>query len=122
MPKRIQLSRRPGWRLADHSDNAVIVDRRTKWGNPYKVVGQGGRWYVLNTIRNVFIGHAHATKAGATRRSIYFFRDRYTNDTNAPDPRKLRGKDVACWCDLDAPCHGDVLLELANEVTHEQET
>jgi hypothetical protein len=26
----------------------------------------------------------------------------------------LRGKDLACWCPLDQPCHADVLLELAN--------
>lgn len=26
----------------------------------------------------------------------------------------LRGKDLACWCKLGEPCHGDVLLELAN--------
>jgi len=31
------------------------------------------------------------------------------------DPaRELRGKDLACWCPLDQPCHADVLLELAN--------
>ena len=27
---------------------------------------------------------------------------------------ELRGKNLACWCPLDAPCHADVLLELAN--------
>lgn len=27
---------------------------------------------------------------------------------------ELTGKDLACWCSLDAPCHADVLLELAN--------
>lgn len=26
----------------------------------------------------------------------------------------LRGKNLACWCALDKPCHADVLLELAN--------
>lgn len=26
----------------------------------------------------------------------------------------LRGKNLACWCALGAPCHADVLLELAN--------
>ena len=26
----------------------------------------------------------------------------------------LRGRDLACWCPLDQPCHADVLLELAN--------
>lgn len=34
---------------------------------------------------------------------------------------KLRGKNLACWCPLDQPCHADVLLELANrEVAHER--
>lgn len=26
----------------------------------------------------------------------------------------LRGKNVACWCGLDRPCHGDIWLEAAN--------
>lgn len=26
----------------------------------------------------------------------------------------LRDKNLACWCNLDRPCHADVLLELAN--------
>lgn len=25
----------------------------------------------------------------------------------------LRGKNLACWCVLDEPCHADVLLQLA---------
>lgn len=29
--------------------------------------------------------------------------------------RELKGKNLACWCPLDRPCHGDVLLEIANE-------
>ena len=31
------------------------------------------------------------------------------------DIRELRGKDLACWCPLDQPCHADVLLEIANK-------
>jgi hypothetical protein len=30
------------------------------------------------------------------------------------DPAELRGKDLACWCRLDQACHADVLLELSN--------
>lgn len=29
--------------------------------------------------------------------------------------RELAGKDLACWCPLDRPCHADALLELAND-------
>lgn len=28
--------------------------------------------------------------------------------------RELAGKDLACWCPLDQPCHADVLLEISN--------
>lgn len=37
--------------------------------------------------------------------------------------RDLPGKDLACWCPLDQPCHGDVLLELAanpNPADHQE--
>jgi hypothetical protein len=26
----------------------------------------------------------------------------------------LRGRDLACWCPLDQPCHAEVLLRRAN--------
>ena len=28
--------------------------------------------------------------------------------------RELAGRDLACWCPVDQPCHADVLLEVAN--------
>jgi Domain of unknown function (DUF4326) len=27
---------------------------------------------------------------------------------------ELAGRDLACWCPLDLPCHADVLLDVAN--------
>lgn len=36
-----------------------------------------------------------------------------------PPPEVIRtalaGRDLACWCALDQPCHADVLLDLANQ-------
>jgi hypothetical protein len=29
--------------------------------------------------------------------------------------RELHGRDLACYCPLDEPCHADVLLAIANE-------
>jgi hypothetical protein len=29
----------------------------------------------------------------------------------------LKGKNLACWCKLDEPCHADFLLNLANPST-----
>jgi hypothetical protein len=37
--------------------------------------------------------------------------DRAVILTHLPE---LRGKHLACWCPLTAPCHADVLLRLAN--------
>ena len=34
---------------------------------------------------------------------------------NVADVRRaLAGRDLACWCPLDEPCHADVLLRVAN--------
>jgi hypothetical protein len=41
----------------------------------------------------------------------YVLRWRETDERFA---EQLRGKDLACWCPLDQPCHADVLLEIAN--------
>jgi hypothetical protein len=27
----------------------------------------------------------------------------------------LKGKNLSCWCKVGEPCHGDVLLEIANK-------
>jgi hypothetical protein len=28
--------------------------------------------------------------------------------------RELGGRDLMCWCPVGAPCHGDLLLQIAN--------
>jgi Domain of unknown function (DUF4326) len=28
---------------------------------------------------------------------------------------ELRGRDLACYCPLDEPCHADVLIDVAND-------
>jgi hypothetical protein len=105
MPTRIQMTRQRPWR-AEHPD-AVIVARPSKWGNP---------WPVGSTV---FVEHARP--AGIYVRefrvtpelAVALFRQAFTPDV--PEIREeLAGRDLACWCPLDQPCHGDVLLELAN--------
>jgi hypothetical protein len=32
--------------------------------------------------------------------------------------RELAGKDLACWCPADEPCHADVLLEIVSGGDH----
>lgn len=101
-PKRIQMSRQHPWR-AENPD-AVIVARPSKWGNPVKVgetlpVSHGGERFGTITITEPSM-------------AVFVFR-RYV-EHYALDLTELRGKDLACWCPLDQPCHADVLLKLAN--------
>jgi len=101
-PKRIQRRRTKGWRMPE---NTVSVTRPGKYGNPY-VVGrtQGDAW-----------GHEHDIKDAET--AIKLFRYNLLNDVLLCNPdflEPLRGKNLACFCPLDQPCHADVLLEIAN--------
>lgn len=38
----------------------------------------------------------------------------WTEPTTMSIRDEVRGKNLACFCRLDQPCHADVLLELAN--------
>jgi hypothetical protein len=86
--------------------NTVKVDRSTKWGNPFQV-GQPFCRTADDAVR-MFKGRlpSHPLYVPALP-DTYFGR----LVASIPD---LRGKNLACWCPLDAPCHADVLLELAN--------
>ena len=98
MPKRIQMSRHKPWRQ-DHPD-AVIVARPSEWGNRYRV----GDKYLTPAM-----GYA---KVRDRQHAVDLFAKHQAPRMH--DVAKLRGKDLACWCPLDQPCHADVLLELAN--------
>jgi hypothetical protein len=93
LPLRVQLSRRKGWRLPP---NTVVVARPTQWGNPYPV------------------DEAHSPAMVVEEFEQYLKRDRRGKELAATARRLLKGKNLACWCPLDRPCHADVLLKLAN--------
>ena len=91
-PRRILLSRRKGFRLADQApggETIVIVARPRKWGNPYPVDVHG------------------------RDEAIRLYREWLP--TSGLDLRELAGCHLACWCPLDRACHADVLLEIAND-------
>ena len=86
MPKRIQLRRTKGWRKPD---GVVVVARPTKWGNPFHIGVDGDAAGCVAQFRALVLREGW-------------------------DLSPLRGRDLACWCPLDRPCHADVLIELAN--------
>jgi len=92
MPNRIQRKRSKGWRMPA---GALYVGRPSKWGNPFHVGPDCDAEDVVNAYE-------------------WWIREQGGRRLLA-DLHELRGKDLACWCPLDEPCHADVLLRLANE-------
>ncbi len=111
MPKRIQRKRTKGWRMPS---TAVYVGRPTVFGNPYSL--SLGRNRCLKLYR-LFLRRRwkDLARLGQTEGAIIYLQILHIRlMKNLP---KLRGKDLACWCPLDQPCHADVLLKrVAREV------
>lgn len=87
--------------------NTVKIDRSTRWGNPY-VAGAIVR--DPRTGRRIRV----ATRAIAISLFERYLRSAHATALLADARAHLRGVNLACWCPLDEPCHGDVLLRLVN--------
>ena len=100
-PQRIQLRRTKGWRMPG---NTISVARPTRWGNPFRV-----GWQATPTgFRAVTAEEVVA----AYRKWLAWYI--YLDCTVENEIKQMKGKNLACWCPLDQPCHADVLLEIAN--------
>lgn len=122
-PVRVQLSRRKGWTMPP---DTIKVSRPTFYGNPFKIGrhykrGGGGipRWGWEFTYTEAFEGHqddTYTTIADAIQAVDWYrwYVGKWSADSIRTAREKLGGKNLACWCALDQPCHADVLLELAN--------
>jgi hypothetical protein len=71
----------------------VRIDRQTHWGNPFVIGKDGTREQVIAKYRAWLMSEPSIV---------------------AMARRDLRGKTLGCWCAPKA-CHGDVLLEIAND-------
>ena len=109
--RRVQLRRQRGWRMPP---DTVKVDRSTRWGNPFRIGVDGDARECVALFRRWL-------EQGLPQRpELQAVRARILNELHG-----LRGKDLACWCRVDAPCHAQVLLELANcsaEIHHPVDT
>lgn len=118
MPERIQRRRTKGWRMPE---GAVYVGRPSRFGNPF-TVEEHGLPLSIELYRNAISGMwspfplKHLTDVDYQRnyKAMLTLRARIGKGHPAEMVRtELRGRDLACWCPLDQPCHADVLLELA---------
>ena len=114
MPERIQRRRAKGWRMPP---NTVSVCRPGKFGNPFKPKECRDAGYEGTDLEI-------KQRCVSAFRAWLFDRDGWLNwQGDEADKRKaeildgiesLRGKNLACFCKLDEPCHADLLLEAAN--------
>lgn len=70
----------------------VLIDRTSKWGNPFFIGRDGTRAEVIEKYRQWILTQPHLMGA----------------------LHELRGKTLGCWCRPNKACHGDVLDALAN--------
>ncbi len=75
-------------------DNTVLIDRRTRWGNPFRIGRDGSREQVIALYRADLW---RRIRSGAIA---------------LEDLAQLNGMRLACWCDP-LPCHGHVLARAA---------
>ena len=90
IPRRIQLQRTRGWRMPA---NTSKVDRTGKWGYPFPVGPARTAAEAVELFRNYLLE---------------------TPGLLAAARATLKGRNLGCWCKPGAPCHADVLLQLAN--------
>lgn len=118
-PKRIQLSRRKGWRKPD---GAIVVARPFRWGNPFSVERWGRdaaiSWYRM-LATGIWDPQRLSDLSDDAYEDVYQARNEWLARQHHQHPvelarAELAGHDLACWCPLDQPCHADVLLEIAN--------
>ncbi|WP_460697071.1 DUF4326 domain-containing protein [Nocardia thraciensis] len=95
MPKRVQLTHE----LGSRDGSAVVVAEPSRWADPFRAGAHPGatREVVTEQFR-MWLVRSDDADAVAMRTA----------------PHELRGRDLACWCTPGDPCHGDVLLDLAN--------
>lgn len=121
MPKRIQRKRTKGWRLPE---NTVCVTRPGKWGNPFVVHHPNGPEKMQQPMTPKMAVASFRSmiekEGGWFPQPLPWPKGKIPAQyTSVEDVRReLRGKDLACFCPLDVPCHADVLLEIANATTH----
>ncbi|AKR56692.1 hypothetical protein XM25_12970 [Devosia sp. H5989] len=116
MPQRMVLSRRRGFDLQAESARinglqAQVVGRPSRWGNPFSVPDIQARF-------GLDAASARAKAVELHRQWLEGTIEPALSPGEAPTPDAVRadlaGKNLACWCSLDGPCHADTLLRIAN--------
>jgi hypothetical protein len=114
MPERIQRKRTKGWKMPP---NTVYVGRPTTWGNPFKVGEHGDAAECTALFRACLCDSIQPSQLTESQMKAAnnAWPDAFAMPCQKTAKIFLRGKNLACFCPVDQPCHADVLLELANQ-------
>lgn len=84
-------------------DYDILICRPSKWGNPFSSKQNSTAKYKVPT---------RGESIERYREWILRGEGKYLLD----DLHELEGKILGCWCDNNQPCHGDILVELVNQL------
>jgi hypothetical protein len=79
----------------------IFIGRGSRWGNPFShMYGTTATWIV------------DSREEAITQFEKWF---RAQPEMVAMAKRELHGRTLGCYCSPGLPCHGDVLIKIANE-------
>ena len=106
--------------------DTIYVGRPSQWGNPFKVGGFLNAWgaaFIAIELGGMTSDGVHKIynsgifdKPITLKDSLKYYElwIRFRIKRQNIDIKKLKGKNLACFCALESPCHADILLKLAN--------
>lgn len=90
----------------------VMIDRTTKWGNPYK------KEHIVTKEEAEYLRAPYREGALITRSERIRLFEMYLRDNNElmDDIESLRDKTLGCWCKPNKSCHGDIIVKILDEI------
>lgn len=103
-------------------EGAVYVGRPSVWGNPFPEPTFGldrSLRLFRNSVQGIWSPSVFAENdpdhiVGFAYKEHLRWTRRLGGHPLEVIRSELAGRDLACWCPLNQPCHADVLLEFAN--------
>lgn len=118
-PMRITRSRKQK-QVSPNGLPIIYVGRPTKWGNPFKVTGQDGHWFVMSDDGHPLVNFEK--KEDAIACCVENYKEYITHEHNLgiKNIADLIDKNLSCWCAKDCLCHADVLMDLAAKIKNKK--
>lgn len=88
-------------------EGVIYVGRPGPWGNPFSIDDDHNAAEIVDLYRSLLSGYlvlSSPVSLAVQRQAVAHVKAHI---------EELRGRDLACWCALDEPCHADVLIEAA---------